>query len=127
MWTPPAASSSSEPPPAGRGLLETPSLELFRLLSPSSSTQTILPRLTSASLTLFLCVGFTWKRGGKCSWAKWEGENIPWVGQAGSWGPDGETTPNYASFSILPALDITGGIGDRELWQGHICPALLCA
>lgn len=42
-------------------------------------------------------------------------------------GPDGETTPNYASFSILPALNVTGGIVDRELWHGHIHPALLCA
>lgn len=42
-------------------------------------------------------------------------------------GPDGETIPNYASFSILPALNVTGGIGDRELWPGHIRPVLLCA
>lgn len=50
---------------------------------------------------------------------------MPWIGQAGSWGPDGETTPNYASFSILPALNVTGGIGDRELCMDtfvlHFC------
>lgn len=29
-------------------------------------------------------------------------------------GPDGETIPNYASFSILPALNVTGGMGTES-------------
>ena len=41
-------------------------------------------------------------------------------------GPDGETIPNYVSFSILPALNVTGGMG-TELWHVHIRPAPLCA